>query len=161
MREMSLTSFIGHLGGMSVALGAHTGHALEKAAQIVEKEAKAEIGHYQDAAGPFAGWAELADSTKADRAAKGFPENEPLLRTGELRDSISHKVEVTGPVSGKAVIGSDSDIAVYQELGTKNIPPRSFLGGALVRKSHAVAELLGASVHKALIGESVGSRSIE
>src|SRR5690348_3170601 len=92
--------------------------ALEKAAVEVEKRAKDKIGEYQDAVGPFEKWRELADSTKADRVRKGFPENEPLLRTGEMRDSIEHKV-----ADHEAHIGSDNSIALYQELGTSRIPP--------------------------------------
>lgn len=163
MKEMSLDGFLLHLAGMEIAMTAHTAHALEKAAVMVETEAKAEIGHYQGEAGQFAAWAELADSTKADRARHGYAEDEPLLREGTLRDSITHSVEVTGPVAGEAVIGSNSEIAVYQELGTSRIPPRSFLGGALVRKADKVAELLGGHVEKALLGEEVhqGRLSIE
>ena len=41
--------------------------ALEKAAKIVEAEAKRRIGHYQAQTGPFAPWAPLADSTLADK----------------------------------------------------------------------------------------------
>ena len=39
----------------------------------------------------------------------------------------------------KATVGSNSDIAVYQELGTSRIPPRSFLAGAL---HHEIPEIL-------------------
>jgi phage gpG-like protein len=116
---------------------------------VVEKEAKAEIGHYQGAAGPFSAWPELADATKEDRLKSGFSENDPLLRTGELRDSIEHTAGVD-----EAVVGSNSDIAVYQELGTQHIPPRSFLGGAAVRKGEEVANILGRHVVKALAGGS-------
>jgi len=155
MRELSIAGFLSHLAGMDLAMRHETEHALEKAARLVEAEAKKEIGHYQDEAGQFAAWAELADSTKDDRVRMGYAENDPLLRTGELRDSIHHAVEVTGPGQGDAVIGSDSDIAVWQELGTRTIPPRSFLGGALVRKSEQVAELLGEGIVKALVGNQV------
>ena len=163
MPDISLAGFMGHLAGLDVSLRAETEHALERAARVVEAEAKAEIGHYQGQAGPFAAWAELADATKDDRARKGYAENEPLLREGTLRDSIHHAVEVTGATEGKAVIGSDSEIAVFQELGTQRIPPRSFLGGALVRKSEQVTRILGAGVAKALVGEGVinGALQIE
>ena len=67
-------------------------NALEKAAVVVEKRAKEKIGEYQDQAGPFAGWADLADSTKADRIRQGYSEDEPGLRSGEMRDSIEHVV---------------------------------------------------------------------
>ena len=110
---------------------------LDGAAAIIQQEAKDEIGHYQDAAGPFPEWAELADFTKQDRLAQGFPENEPLLRTGELRESIKRNND-----AHIAYVGSDSDIAVWQELGTDKIPARSFLGGAAVRKSDEAVEII-------------------
>ncbi len=147
MREFDLLGFAAHL----VAVEAHMHHAehagLEQAAEIVEAEAKESFGHYQDAAGPFAAWADLASSTKRDRVAKGFPEDEPLLRTGEMRDSIRHTVE-----GKEAVIGSDNEYFAYQELGTERIPPRSTLGGAAVRKGEHIAELLGAKVVVAICG---------
>ena len=126
-----------------------THKALDHAAKLVEAEAKREIGDYQPDKGPFAAWAELADSTQKDRAAKGFPENEPLLRTGALRDSIEHTVKS----HHEAEVGSDSLIAVYQELGTNHIPPRSFLGGAAFSKSHEVKALLGHSVIATIMGK--------
>jgi hypothetical protein len=159
MREMSLAGFIGHLGALPAELHHATHKALERAAVLVEKEAKAEIGHYQGAAGPFAAWAPLAERTIEDRVAKGFTPDDPLLRTGTLRDSIHHKVEMTGPASGVAVIGSASDIAVWQELGTAKIPPRSFLGGAAVREGHAIAEICGKGVAVAIVG-GAGARSL-
>ena len=92
--------------------------ALETAASWIEDEAKRVIGTYEF------DWPQLAASTQADRTRKGFAPNEPLLRSGEMRDSITHEITVPGE---EAIIGSDSDVAVYQELGTTTIPPRPFL----------------------------------
>ena len=97
----------------------------------------------------------MADSTKSERAALGYPENEPLLRDGTLRDSIKHKVVMTGISSGEAHIGSDSPIAEYQELGTSRIPPRSFLGGALMRKTAEVVKIVGSGAALGLAGVRV------
>ena len=150
MKEFSLLGFVEFLGNLPAAVEAQTHEMLELAARVVEREAKDSIGEYHGAAGPFAAWAELADATKADRVAKGYAENEPLLREGDLRDSIEHTV-----VGNEAHIGSNSDIAVYQELGTSRIPPRSFLGGAAVRKEREVVELIGSSVMRTLSGGGV------
>src|SRR5262245_15225857 len=125
-------------------------HALEKAAKVVKKRAKAKLGEYQDEAGPFVGWADLADATKADRVSQGFPEDEPLLRTGAMRDSIEHTV-----ADGEAQVGSNSDIAVYQELGTERIPPRSFLGGAAAESVDAIIGIVGDHAVTALVGKGV------
>ena len=150
MSDFNLASFAAHLGTMTAALHHHEEHAMEKAARLIEAEAKREIGHYQGPAGEFVGWADLAPFTIEDRLKKGFSDDEPLLRTGELRDSIEHRVHGL-----EAMIGSDSDIAVWQELGTKRIPPRTFLGGAAVRKGEATARLLGHGFVSALVGKDV------
>lgn len=121
--------------------------SLEEAGSVIDTYAKAQIGHY-DLTPPagFPSWPQLADSTKKDRVREGFPENEPLLRTGELRDSIHHEVLDFD----LAVVGSDSDIMVYQELGTETIPPRPVMGPAAVRMGPKVADMIGAAVVDAL-----------
>jgi hypothetical protein len=112
---------------------------IEKACRMVEKEAKRVIGTYDY------GWPPLAEATKADRAAHGFPEDEPLLRTGEMRDSIEHNVGREGSqVVG--LVGTNHPIAKYQELGTSHIPPRSFLGEAAMRKEAKIHEMTGRAV---------------
>jgi phage gpG-like protein len=73
---------------------------------------------------------------------QGIFADEPLLRTGELRESIEKHVE-----RHEAVVGSDSKVAVAQELGTTTIPPRSFLGAAgLASVPVLKAEFAGAIV---------------
>ena len=70
--------------------------AVVHCATLVEEEAKAEIGTYQDQAGPFIAWPELADSTKEDRTRQGFTENDPGLRSGAMRDSIGTAISTDG-----------------------------------------------------------------
>jgi phage gpG-like protein len=146
-----LASFAAYLARLPVAIQAAETAGLTAAALVIEKEAKAEIGHYQGEAGPLAAWAELADTTKADRRSKGFPENNPLLRSGELLHSIGHSVD-----GHHAVVGSTSDIAVYQEFGTPHaahpIPQRSFLGGAAFRKGKDAADAAGKAVAHSVAG---------
>jgi hypothetical protein len=112
---------------------------IERACKMVEKEAKRVIGTYDY------GWTPLAESTKADRVAHGFPEDEPLLRTGELRDSIGH---VSGREGGVATgyVGTNDPVAKYQELGTSRIPSRSFLGEAAMHKEAAIHRMAGRAV---------------
>jgi hypothetical protein len=150
MREMTLAGFIGHLTASVAELKAHEHHAMERAARLVEARAKAEIGHYQTDTAPFPAWAELADATKDDRERHGFTENDPGLRTGEMRDSIGRVVD-----DHEAVIGSDDEKLVYFELGTVHQPPRSVLGAAAHQTAERVAEIVGAGVVKALVGENV------
>ena len=138
---MDILGFIAHIQAGRMAHEHAVQTALERAAVVVEREAKIEIGVYQGAAGPFAEWKELADATKDDRVRHGYSENDPLLREGALVRSITHTV-----ADHVATIGSSEDIAVYQELGTDKIPPRSFLGGALVRKADRVVQICGETV---------------
>ena len=152
----SLAHLAAHLGTVIVAEREMERKALERCAKLVEKHAKAKIGEYQPESGPFAAWAELADATKSDRTRQGYSEDDPLLRTGALRDSIGHTVK-----DSEAQVGSNSDIAVYQELGTTSVPPRSFLGGALADKLADVRKIIGEEAVGALFGEQVFNRRLE
>lgn len=115
--------------------------AVREYAKEVEKEAKEEIGHYQQAAGPFPAWVPLAESTQQDRVSKGFSADDPELRTGELRDSI--KSEASGLSS---IAGSTSEVMFWQENGTAKMPPRSIIGIAYIRKLEFLEEELGKCV---------------
>src|SRR6267378_1952769 len=120
-----LTSFIAHFAVIERAVHKHAKHGLEKSAQLIEKTAKEEIGHYQPAVGPFPEWAPLADSTLAHHTSMGVGDS-PLLVTGELYASIEHKVQ-----GDEAMIGTKMAIGAYQEFGTEHIPPRPFMGPAV------------------------------
>jgi phage gpG-like protein len=114
---------------------------LETAAQMVEAEAKNLIGV------PHEFWEPLKPETIA-RKARG---NTPLLETGELRDSIEHTIID----SHHAEVGSNSDIAVFQELGTASIPPRSFLMQAAVHKEEEVNKIAKELAVAALLPHSL------
>lgn len=147
MKEFSsIAGMIAHLGVMAAAetLALHRG--LKECAVAIEATAKSEFGHYQPEVQPFAGWVELADSTKAERQAQGFTPNDPLLRSGELQKSVNH--EVSGL---EAVIGSTSDVMVYQELGTDKIPPRAVLGPAAIRNKKLIMKTLGHAAAEGLL----------
>lgn len=124
--------------------------AMEASAVIVEAAAKAEIGHYQrQNTGPFSSWEELKPATKKDRLQQGFTENDPLLRTGELYASIEHTADFRS-----FVVGSTSQIMVYQELGTPTgIPPRPVLAVALYRNIETVQNTVGRTIERTLAGK--------
>ena len=119
--------------------------ALEEACLIVEKEAKrAHIGTYDY------NWPQLADETQKDRARKGFSDNEPGLRTGEMRDSIEHTVVGAAGIlrqhESKAYVGSDNQKLVWFGLVRKTQPPRSVLMQAGMHKRREVAHKLGEEI---------------
>lgn len=145
-----MDGFARHLISLTIGGTVLTDSMLERAAVKIEKAAKEKIGDYQPEAGPFASWAGLAESTKEDRERKGFSPDEPLLRTGALRDSIEHRIGFQ-----EAHVGSDSPVAEYQELGTNKIPPRSFLGGALFEQAPKIVEQLGVAMEMYLAGRGI------
>lgn len=165
MSIFTLGGFAAHLAKMVVEVEIEKHHALERAARIVEREAKDEIGHYQGAAGPFAKWEPLAQATLyggvtpegyhyQGKIALGYaPPDNPLLREGDMRDSIEHTV-----IGDTAYVGSNSQVAVEQELGTHTIPARSFLGGAAVRKKNEVGRQIGRDVLMVLSGQGNKTR---
>jgi len=111
-------------------------HALSEGAKIVHEEAQDRIGTYQSDAGPFAAWPTLAPSTIEERVRLGYSATEPLLRTGEMRESLDWNASPF-----QANIGSDCPIAKAQELGDgDDLPARSFLGGAAFSKEQEVVD---------------------
>src|SRR5450631_1773138 len=122
-------------------------HGLKQAAEAIEATAKEEIGVYQDAAGPFPAWAPLADATVADRVSKGFTPDDPLLRTGELQDSIVHEVG-----DWEATVGSIDPVMKFPEFGTVKMPPRPVLGPALERNAEKVQRLIGDAAVSVFVG---------
>lgn len=146
--DHSLASFALHLGAMDVALKKELEHGLQKVAKSVENTAKRELGVYQKQVGPFQDWAELADETKDQRARQGYTEDDPGLRSGKMRDSITN--QVNGSV--EAVIGSNDQNLVYFEFGTKKQPPRPVLGPAVIHNEKKIKEILGRAAVSGLMG---------
>ncbi|HYA07482.1 MAG TPA: hypothetical protein VEF90_16475 [Xanthobacteraceae bacterium] len=111
----------------------------------VAKEAKRVIGTYEY------GWPELADRTKENRVAAGFPENEPLLRRGSLRADIATKAELTAE-GAEGLVYSDQKEALWAELGTngpgRGQPPRSFLFKSLWLATPVMEKVFGKFAEK-------------
>jgi hypothetical protein len=158
MKEFtSIAGFITHLAAMDAAVALELHRGLKKCATAIEATAKSEFGVYQGEVGAFAAWAPLAQSTQDERERLGYTPDDPLLRSGKERDAISHEVSGT-----EAVIGSDSDVMVYQELGTPTIPPRAVLGPAAIRNKPLIEKTLGAAVAKGLLyGSGVTLTALE
>lgn len=120
---------------------------LEACAVKIEATAKTEIGHYQPAAGPFAAWADLADSTEAEKARKGYPADAPLEASGAMRESITHKTETL-----ETVIGSTDPKMVFHEFGTMKMPARAVMGPAVFRNKEYIRRVLGQAAVRGLVG---------
>jgi len=129
-------SFAKHLLKLAAVHQEVDKHILEKAAEDVRVTAAGMIGQYQEAAGPFVKWEELADSTEKEKTRLGYSLDAPLLRNGKLKKSIEKTLEPT-----EAAVGSNNPVMVYQELGTEHIPPRSTLGSASVHSAPRVCEI--------------------
>lgn len=147
MEFNSMGSLALHLLAAEVLILKEMHEGLEKCAVRIERTAKAEIGHYQDSVGPFAAWADLAESTEAEKARNGYPAGAPLEATGEMRDSIEHKT------SGlETIIGSKDPKLVYHEFGTSRIPARSVMGPAVFRNKEFIRRVLGNATIRGLTG---------
>ena len=80
--------------------------ALKKAREMIRDETKRVIGTYDY------GWLLLAPATIADRTRLGYAPDEPLLRTGELRDLIKYDIIEPGELGE---VFTDDPIAAFLE----------------------------------------------
>jgi len=78
----------------------------------------------------------------------GGDHSSPWRRTGTLQSSIGYRADATG-----AVVGSDDPVAVDQELGTSNIPPRPFLSTTAAARArdivHQIAQPIAIAIREA------------
>ena len=146
MGIMNLAEAAARMAAAAIDIEAAKRAALEEACVIVEERAKGLLGHPNDF------WAPLKPETIAQKGGL----NMPLLNEGNLRSSISHTVID----SNHAEVGSNSDVAVIQSLGSsRGIPPRPFLSLAAHLEGPAVAKVvaktMGASIAAGLAGSRV------
>lgn len=142
---MNIDEAILAFGELTAGLVLESHHALERSADILLHEAQSEIGVYQTAIGPVEAWAELSEDRKAERLREGWTENDPLLASGRLQQSITKTVEQKA-----AAVGSPLDEAVWMEEGTEKVPARSFLLSSLLRKEDELGHEIDACIRKAL-----------
>lgn len=151
-RFESPLAFAEHLLVIRHEIHKHTERGLEKALVLIETDAKEQIGHYQEAAGPHPAWAPLAESTEAEKARLGYPTDAPLLRTGELQDSFGHEAH-----GNEGVVGSTDKTMVYHEMGTEKMPPRPALGPAVFKNREKIEQILGRALVEGIVeGAIVG-----
>lgn len=153
-REFTEQGFLDYLASTPVRLEAQLRTAMKHQASHLQKEAREEVGHYQEAAGPFPAWSPLADSTMDDRVRKGFTPDDPGLRTGGMRDSYKASVE-----GNKIILGSPSDEALWFEEGTIRQPPRPVIGPAIFRNTETITKHLAESVSAVMAGHTITPES--
>lgn len=79
--------------------------------------------------------------------APGGPHDHPWLRTGALHDSIETQSE-----GATAIVASTSSVALYQETGTAEIPPRPTFAPVAANEGAAIAHQIGLATAQALRG---------
>lgn len=117
----------------------------------VVTSAKAKLGTYQSAVGPFPAWDPLAVSTMRIREALGATPNDPLLRFGQMHDETFGILQSSGPERYLMTVGSEADYAWRQELGDGRTPPRPWLGPALFEACRHVEIDLEAVIYTAFV----------
>ena len=105
--------------------------ALAAACAAVAEECRSAIGTYRY------GWEPLADATMEERSRRGYPADEPLLVTGELRNSIEWNCD-----EHRGYVGSDNPKMIWHEWGTRDIPARPVLGPSIEAARPAVEKVL-------------------
>lgn len=159
----SLDQFVAHLASVAREIPKRQSLALRDGGEVIQKEARAEIGTLQSRAGPFGAWPELSPRTQQERVKAGYSPNDPLRRSGALRDHIelNHdgKQAVVGVPSEMVGSGTDADpirnigdVAIAMELGTDRVPARSFLGRSAFVKGHEAVGAMASVLTDAISG---------
>src|ERR1700687_5917966 len=137
----SIASFIVKLKTIELEMKVLDHAIVARACEMVAEEARRVIGEgYDD-------WPALAPSTLAKKMM-----NTPLLETGELRGSIECNSE-----GNSGEVGSNLDKAVWHELGTARIPPRSFLMGAAQHMEDKIHKMAARAVVACIAGRGLHS----
>jgi phage gpG-like protein len=142
----SILGFVAHLKAVEHDMNTLGPAVVAKACEMVCEEAKRVIGTYDY------GWPQLSPATLAHKMM-----NTPLLESGALRASIEWNSS-----GNEGYVGSNSDIAVFQELGTSRIPPRSFLMGAAIEMEPKIYKMAERAVMAVMLGKGLyGSEMAE
>jgi phage gpG-like protein len=142
MQEFSLLSFVAHLHTIDRDLHEVGPAIVARACEMVAKQAKSAIGKRH----------ELWPALKPETIARKLRGNTPLLETGELRDSIEW---TASGLEGQ--VGSNNDKAVWHELGTYHIPPRSFLASSAISMEDRIHKMAERAVIAVLEGRGLHS----
>lgn len=148
-KTFSILEFIAEIPMIQRDLEATGPKIVKKACEIVQARAKKTIGTNQPS------WAPLAESTIKNKASHGYATPKPLLRTGQLRNSIEYTAS-----GNHGEVGSDDPVAAWQELGTSRIPARSFLASAAISSEDKIHRLAAAATIGAFAGHGRGASEV-
>lgn len=159
MKFESFDALADEIDRRTVALPAAVREAAAAAGALAVEASKKMIGHYQPAVGDLPAWAPLTDATKADRTAKGFTPDDPLLRSGELRDAVEFKPAVDGVGIGVfgdsrlATIARAMEYGYYNVRAGRFVAPRSYIRGAVYVTLPAMIKEISGRVFAVLSGK--------
>jgi phage gpG-like protein len=142
----SILGFVAQLKAIEHDMNALGPAIVARACEMVCEEAKRVIGEGY----PY--WPALKPETLARKMM-----NTTLLETGELRASIEWNAS-----GNEGHVGSNNDKAVWHELGTSRIPPRSFLMGAAIVMEPKIYKMAERAVVAVMLGRGLyGSEMAE
>lgn len=116
--------------------------ALENAGHRIGQDlvisAQAKIGQSQPAIGPYPEWPDLADSTIAEKTRLGYSTPYPLLREGDLGDSIHFAVSRKAADVEVILYSNDPRMPAHEYgMPSRNLPARPVLGPTVWERSKA------------------------
>src|SRR5712672_4117510 len=145
-QTFTLLGFVAHLATVERDMHELGPAIVARACEMVCEEAKRVIGEGYDY------WPALQPATLARKMM-----NTPLLETGELRASIEWNSS-----GNEGYVGSNLDKAIWHELGTVKIPPRSFLAGAAMAMEDKIHKMAARAVMAVMLGKGLyGSEMAE
>ncbi|MGG6429439.1 hypothetical protein ACQ5TV_05590 [Acetobacter ghanensis] len=148
-REFTERAFLAFLEERPAALREAQQAGLQRGAEQLTATARDIVGRYQrEDMGNIPAWAELTDGTKADRLKQGFTENDPGLRSGEMRAVYEARITDKPGI----VLGNSDPVALWFEEGTPRQPPRPVIAVALFRKQMTITQRIARRFTAVLAG---------
>lgn len=129
--------------------------ALESAGHRIGKDlvehAQAKFGEDQGAVGPYPEWAPLADSTITEKARLGYDTPFPLIREGDLKNSISYQVDRQAATVVVYLFSTDWKMPLH-EYGSPaaNLPARPVLGPTVYERREAYTQEVEQEINLAI-----------
>lgn len=129
---MTLSDFVNALVAIKEGFSSASDSAVKKAARDTMYDFRSKVvkmhGKYQEGAGDYPDWEELAPSTIRKRTKAGYTPDDPLLASGQMVEAW--EIEEG---SNSITLENDTPYAGFNEEGTEHTPQRSTVGLAMAR----------------------------